>query len=856
MGPNQFVKASVDYSKNKGNGTFVETTTLTAGNDINIDAENNLEINGSSIVAFDDINIEAETLDIHASKSEKSDKNQSMGLSGTFDVLNPSIALSGYYNGGKTEGYSYNNSVIKASDDLNINIKNGTIEGANLEADDIKIVAEENLTVSSLQDKETIRQTNINVNVGNLSPTNKPMTGQQSYGVGLSYTKGDKEWVETQTSIIGRDSVNISVGGKLELNGAVIANEENGIDEGNLNITASEIKVTDITSYDNLITFDANVSVKELAPSDKKAGSENSTTRVKVKANGEQEVVKEKKPEKFENDGAVGVEGHEYEKVSYGTIGNGNITATNGDVSAINRDITKSEETTKEIDVEHVSIDYNDERKDWGQIDLIIAQNAGTLGAFIDDTNEKFRDKESNFEKEFIDASYKAMTGVEDFIDIKLKNQILGLIPTSGQHGGIGEQIVKEIITDKNDEIVIKSKLVNGVFVRSAYIVSGLGEIPLTDETIKLFGNGMTEELENAIKNAATQYAPENIKEGEEYSVVLIYNKTRGLVSDAVESFTGKVFNGDWDSLGATIGVSRGFRNSLETMNPEQKYELKLYSQNNIISDGALNLMLNNGEQFGETLILTHTGNPKANKVFEAYEDELNINNLGSTSNSTDPITSESASFFGTHGLISEMKSSSESNEVPAWLNVVSYVPIIGDAMGQTEIYPMFKLKEVNEYTNEEKTQIMLHQGFTTDKQFEKFVTNAHGTYYYNDINYAQQLVDIDKEIDEAKKNKDTVSEDALNYKKKAINDERNAYVTKMMMTSPLSAPNGMGSAVDARNQVRQQQLNESISTSTINGTDTNIPTTDVIVPESSVENEGTTNVQQTIDQLRERVGE
>ena len=193
---------------------------------------------------------------------------------------------------------------------------------------------------------------------------------------------------------------------------------------------------------------------------------------------------------------------------------------------------------------------------------------------------------------------------------------------------------------------------------------------------------------------------------------------------------------------------------------------------------------------------------------------------------------------------------------MPAWLDVLSYVPIIGDSMGQTEIYPMFELKEVNEYTNEEKTQIMLHQGFTTDKQFEKFVTNAHGTYYYNDINYAQQLVDIDKEIDEAKKNKDTVSEDALNYKKKAINDERNAYVTKMMMTSPLSAPNGKGSAVDARDQVRQQQLNESISTSTINGIDTNIPTTDVIVPISSVENEGTTNVQQTIDQLRERVGE
>ena len=100
--------------------------------------------------------------------------------------------------------------------------------------------------------------------------------------------------------------------------------------------------------------------------------------------------------------------------------------------------------------------------------------------------------------------------------------------------------------------------------------------------------------------------------------------------------------------------------------------------------------------------------------------------------------------------------------------------------MGQTEIYPMFELKEVNEYTNEEKTQIMLHQGFTTDKQFEKFVTNAHGTYYYNDINYAQQLVAIDKERDEAEKKGDDELVGQLNYKKTVINEERNAYVTKI----------------------------------------------------------------------------
>ena len=103
-----------------------------------------------------------------------------------------------------------------------------------------------------------------------------------------------------------------------------------------------------------------------------------------------------------------------------------------------------------------------------------------------------------------------------------------------------------------------------------------------------------------------------------------------------------------------------------------------------------------------------------------------------------------------------------------------------GDATGQTEIYPMFELKKVNKYTNEEKTQIMLHQGFTTDKQFEDFVTNAHGKYYYNDINYAQQLVAIDKERDEAEKKGDDELVGQLNYKKTVINEERNAYVTKI----------------------------------------------------------------------------
>ena len=54
----------------------------------------------------------------------------------------------------------------------------------------------------------------------------------------------------------------------------------------------------------------------------------------------------------------------------------------------------------------------------------------------------------------------------------------------------------------------------------------------------------------------------------------------------------------------------------------------------------------------------------------------------------------------------------------------------------------------------------------------------------------------------------------------------------------------------------RINNLNNGEKVTSINGITADINEPEVVTPTSPVENEGTTNVQQTINQLRERVGE
>lgn len=302
--------------------------------------------------------------------------------------------------------------------------------------------------------------------------------------------------------------------------------------------------------------------------------------------------------ERYENDGGTGFAGNEAEKVSRATIGN------------------------------------------------------GTIGRFTDKISfiPQFVDGKSN-EEIFKVGTFKAIKQVEDFIDLKLYNQEAGIIPTSGQYGAVGEFILKSFVENKIEGIIIKGK---GNTVESMTKIERLDDLPYSDEPKNIFGNGMAEEFERAVINAVNQYIPENaIKNGEEFEITLTYNPTMGRVWDGIESIFGKLFNGKG---GITTGIAKGYSTLIRTHNPDQQYNFRQYSQGNLYFEGGINLAIKSGDMLFTNISVDHTGNPRADKIFNQQSSVIGYTNLGSASNFTDGIASEDGDFLGTKGIISEKK--------------------------------------------------------------------------------------------------------------------------------------------------------------------------------------------------------
>ena len=302
--------------------------------------------------------------------------------------------------------------------------------------------------------------------------------------------------------------------------------------------------------------------------------------------------------ERYENDGGTGFAGNEAEKVSRATIGN------------------------------------------------------GTIGRFTDKISfiPQFVDGKSN-EEIFKVGTFKAIKQVEDFIDLKLYNQEAGIIPTSGQYGAVGEFILKSFVENKVEGIVIKGK---GNTVESMTKIERLDDLPYSDEPKNIFGNGMAEEFERAVINAVNQYIPENaIKNEEEFEITLTYNPTMGRVWDGIESIFGKFFNGKGE---ITTGIAKGYNTLIRTHNPDQQYNFRQYSQGNLYFEGGINLAIKSGDMLFTNISVDHTGNPRADKIFNQQSSVIGYTNLGSASNFTDGIASEDGDFLGTKGIISEKK--------------------------------------------------------------------------------------------------------------------------------------------------------------------------------------------------------
>ncbi len=148
--------------------------------------------------------------------------------------------------------------------------------------------------------------------------------------VGVGKSSADSAWVNEQTSIIGKEEVNIRTEKNTHIEGAIIAAEN-----GNLKLDTDTLTYKDIYDHDKSENYQANLSGSKSAENAK-----NSETRT----DGE-----ESNPYAGTLDGSYS--SHDRQQINRATIGEGEIiirSDPDAGLEGLNRDLEKAQEITKD----------------------------------------------------------------------------------------------------------------------------------------------------------------------------------------------------------------------------------------------------------------------------------------------------------------------------------------------------------------------------------------------------------------------------------------------------------------------------------------------------------------------------
>jgi len=671
---------SINAAKSTGKYLQNITTNIRAGKDIAFKSKE-FETEGSFIRAENDLSIDASKILIQASADKYATNSKNMGANFGFTLMGIE-GVSGGLNYGQmnSKGTLYNNAQIQAGNKLIVKADNMTIRGGRLEGKHTDVDVKKNLLIESLQDSEEMKQ--VGTNVGYSLKYGKDKDGnpdnRNNGNLGLSYGERKKLWVKEQSGIIGRESVKVKVGGKLSLIGSIIANvDDKGNDKGNLTLSYGKLEVKDLDSYDKQINVNGSVELnqrskdnnkelvlKENKEKDKKDNdnSDNSNNNLKKSKNSDDNKGEdvEERDNKVDETYGIGIKGSDKRKITRATIGKGVINGKE-EVVGINRDIGKSDEITKDINVKKVEIEYKSERNSWGDFGKIMASDAGVIGNFLDDFNEKALGKSRpDYEIKFRNKVYESILRLER--KLQTVADFTSLIPTEQYHGGIFEQLVRR--KDQVKLIGIKIKMnEDGTPDIKLARKKKLSEIKPDDEgKVYIFGNGIRETEEGAVRNAILKsMSPENLeryKSGKTVEIALIYNPTRGFVADGLECVAGKLCDGSKSSLKITTNVSKETATILATRDRNVTYIYNMYSQGNIVGLGAFNWLQDNGIKLGykdkNKFLVGMFGSPIARNLIVGFEDNLSFTFRGSAINFRDFIGNDDKIFgiFGESTLI------------------------------------------------------------------------------------------------------------------------------------------------------------------------------------------------------------
>ncbi|OTQ76572.1 hypothetical protein B6D23_12650, partial [Gilliamella sp. N-W3] len=248
-------KQKTEYHNNAQTGTVIH-----AGQNVNINAEENIEGKGVDITgqninlnAGNDIKFDA----AHSTEKLKStDSGSHYGAGVGFGLVGGqngfSIELAASKSKGKENGTSdiNHNSTITASNTLNIQSGRDVIlTGAELSGEQVIADIGRNLTISSEQDKEKYdaKHTSVGASASICVPPFCYGASSASANFAQDKMKSDYESVNEQSGIFaGSGGYDITVGEHTQLNGAVIASKadpsKNRLDTGTIGFTDIENK--------------------------------------------------------------------------------------------------------------------------------------------------------------------------------------------------------------------------------------------------------------------------------------------------------------------------------------------------------------------------------------------------------------------------------------------------------------------------------------------------------------------------------------------------------------------------------------------------------------------------------------
>ena len=531
-----------------------------AGRDVSLEARDNLTLIGTQVDAGRDIDVSAgKDLTIRAaqndssSESDRSSGGGEVGLAvGGKDFI--SVYASVDMGKGKLdrENERQQNASLNAGDQLRFTSgKDATIAGATLRGNEVIGRVGGDLLLSSVPDtgkvsgKQLDASVTVSIGLGG--------GGSVSGSLGLGKTTGKTDWVQEQTSITGKNGVDIRTENHTQLDGAVIA-----ADNGNLKLDTNTLGFRDIAGQDKEHSYYLNAGGSFAWGG---GGEGAKSTTGKEVAFTKDESVAGKGQGGFSG---WSVSGYDYRKekeqevratVGAGTLVVRNDAKTGQDSTAgLNRDLSKAYEITKDEEkrtdlyVSQSSLDSLGHPvntvNNWRQGMKDYAKNTGALftqyGALADAAGLAVEQNPSLWPLAWI-------PGLLETVMDKAATFTLGAMPGVENQGGLFTQVPSLIVGDMSFyrtnpvfEVEGEHKTIkvdkDGKPVLEK--VQNLLEISRPDGDGAIFTNGIQNSLYAALVNGSMQTGAD--------SFMLAYNPEHGLLGDLVESL--------WDvALGGVI---------------------------------------------------------------------------------------------------------------------------------------------------------------------------------------------------------------------------------------------------------------------------------------------------------------